>query len=691
MTVCIINKKDRQVFLIFVSSNLNNIFYMYRKKLLLLVFVAICFSMNGFSQSNYDHREAFHPLFYPTGGNEYRSASGAPGGKYWQNKADYKINCKLDTANQEVSASVELTYTNNSPDNLGFLWLQVDQNLYKKDSRATYTTTMQGGRWANGKFTDGQVIKSISVIANGKTYTPKYSVTDTRMQVWLTDELKAAGGQAKLKIEYDFDVMERGTDRMGRLKTKDGWVYEIAQWFPRMCVYDDIQGWNTMPYLGAGEFYLEYGDVEFNITVPGDLIVAGSGDLQNPAECLTAEQLKRLAAARNSDKTVVLRSKEEINDPASRPSKSNITWKFKCNNTRDVAWAASKAFIWDAARINLPSGKKCLAMSVYPAISAQQKAGNDWRRSTEYVKASIEFYSKYLFEYPYPVATNVAGIVGGMEYPGIVFCSAYASGGGLWGVTDHEFGHTWFPMIVGSNERKYAWMDEGFNTYINSLATQSFNNGEYYTVDKGANKTGDFNEKVDGLMNIPEVIQQNYLGIVAYDKPGLMLTLLREEVLGKERFDRAFREYVKRWAFKHPTPWDFFHTMENVSGEDLGWFWRSWVLNTWKLDQAVKDVKFNKEKPGDGAKITLVNNEKMPMPVTVEIKESNGNVQRINLPVEVWQRGSSYSFNVSISSPITEVILDPDRQLPDVNRGNGKWVPAPETPAPVVEEKKKSF
>jgi hypothetical protein len=642
-------------------------------KKIIFCFIAVIAVITTHAQdSKYNNREAFGPLFYPQSGNEYRTGSGEAGPKYWQNRADYKINCALDTILHRISGEVEISYTNNSPENLHFLWLQVDQNIYRKDSRASATTTQTGGRWANSKFTEGDVIKSISVEANGKNYTPKYIVTDTRMQVWLNDALKALGNNLKIKIAYQFDVPEYGTDRMGRINTKNGWIYEVAQWYPRMCVYDDLQGWNTLPYLGAGEFYLEYGDIDYSITAPANLIVVGSGELQNPQECLTPEQQKRWNNAKNSDQTVAIRSDKEVTDPNSRPKQVSCTWKFKIQNTRDVAWAASKAFIWDAAKINLPSGKKSIAASVYPIESIKK---NGWQRSTEMVKGAIEGYSKRWFEFPYPVATNVAGIVGGMEYPGIVFCGFRDSDAGLWGVTDHEFGHTWFPMIVGSNERKYAWMDEGFNTFINGISTKEFNNGEFsaasfFPADITRYVFGD---KMDGLMNIPEVIQQENLGISAYEKPSEMLNALRDVVLGPERFDAAFREYIRRWAFKHPTPWDFFHTIENVSGEDLGWFWRGWVLNTWKLDQAVKEVKYVDSKPANGSEIIIQNLEQMAMPVIVLIKEANGKEHKINLPVEVWQRGAEWTFGVPTTSEVKEVILDPDKKLPDYNRSNNSW------------------
>ncbi len=637
----------------------------------------LTFSFTGFSQeSKYDHREAFNPQFYPYPGNDYRSASGEPGPKYWQNRSDYKINVTLDTTTHKVSGDVEITYTNNSPDNLKFLWLQLDQNIYRKDSRGSATTTEAGGRWANQKFTDGYIIKSVGIESAGKMITPKYNITDTRLQVWLNETLKASGNKIKIKIAFEFEIPERGTDRMGQQKTKNGIIYEVAQWFPRMCVYDDIQGWNTMPYLGAGEFYLEFGDFDFSITAPANMIVVGSGELLNNQECMTPEQLKRWNEAKNSDKTVMLRSDKEVTDKNSRPAKSTLTWKFKINNARDIAWAASRAFVWDAARINLPSGKKSMAVSVYPVESIKK---NGWQRSTEFTKASIEHYSKMWFEYPYAAATNVAGTVGGMEYPGIVFCSYQSSGADLWGVTDHEFGHTWFPMIVGSNERKYAWMDEGFNTFINELSTEEFNDGEFSGQSFfGADLTNyTFNDKMDGLFNTPEVIQQANLGIAAYMKPSMMLIALRDVVLGKERFDNAFREYVRRWAYKHPTPWDFFHTMENVSGEDLGWFWRAWVLNTWKLDQGVKDVKYVRNDPTNGVTITIENLEKMPMPTFVLVKEENGKEHKLSLPVEIWQRGYKWTFGVNTTSKVIDVILDPDKLLPDINRSNNKMKEKP--------------
>ncbi|OOQ61818.1 M1 family metallopeptidase [Mucilaginibacter pedocola] len=642
----------------------------YQKALLLLLSVGTyaAKAQDAPPASKYDQHKVFSPLFYPEKGNLFRSASGTPGPRYWQNRADYKIDVALDTLKHRLTGSVTITYTNNSPDNLDFLWLQLDQNIIRRDSRGQATSVVEGGRFANVGFTNGFELKGVTVINKGKAEKANYLVNDTRMQIRLKDTLRTGGAKLQLKIDYAYDVAEYGTDRTGRLKTPQGWIYDIAQWYPRMEVYDDVSGWNTIPYMGASEFYLEYGNFDYTITAPASLVVVGSGELLNPTEVLTPTALKRLAAARASDKTVMIKDSAEVLAGNAYLKKPTLTWHFACKNSRDVAWAASKAFVWDAARINLSNGKKALAQSVYPITSGGVRA---WGRSTEYVKASIELYSGKWFEYTYPVATNVGGPVSGMEYPGIVFCSHQSVGGDLWNVTNHEFGHNWFPMIVGSNERKYAWMDEGFNTFINKVDTKVFNKGEYYTKDDvqgGAAYM--FSPNADAIMNTPDVIQNDYLGNAAYEKPAQGLMILREQILGEERFDYAFKKYIKRWAFKHPTPWDFFHSMDNAAGEDLSWFWNQWFLQTWKLDQGVKEIGYPDNDPSKGSLITIENLEEMAMPVTALIVEENGKSSTIKLPAEIWQRGGTWTFAYKSTSRISYVTLDPEGVLPDINPDN---------------------
>jgi hypothetical protein len=623
-------------------------------------------------KTGYDPQQVFDPQFLNAPGNEYRSGNGSPGPMYWQNKSDYAISCSLDTIQDEINGTVTITYTNNSPDALDYLWLQLDQNLFTKISRGHMSTPIGGYRFGNLQFEGGDSIHSVSLVEHGKTLTPQYLITDTRMQVMLNEPLKAKGDKVILKIAYNFRIPLDGSDRMGITKTQNGKIYQIAQWYPRMEVYDDIQGWNTLPYLGAGEFYLDYGDFDYTITVPANLIVTGSGELQNPNEVLTSTETDRLNKAKISDSKVYIITSDEIGKASTRPKSSGVlTWHYKMHQTRDVSWACSKAFIWDAARVNLPDNKKSFAMSFYP-IECSSDSG--WGRSTEYLKFSIEYYSKTYYVFPYPVASNVAGRVNGMEYPGIIFCNLHAKKGGLFGVTTHEIGHNWFPMIVGSDERKYAWMDEGFNTFINMYARENFNGGEYkesQSIKRMADIMSHPGSKP--IMTYPDVIDPRQLGTLAYYKPATGLKILRDEVVGQKRFDYAFRNYVNHWAFKHPVPMDFFRSMNDALGEDLTWFWKEWFYQNWKLDQAVDTVEYVNSDPTQGANISISNREQMIMPVIVEVKETNGKVGRVSLPVEIWQRSGKWKFHYNSTDTVTSVVIDPDNKLPDVDTSNNTW------------------
>lgn len=629
--------------------------------------------------SKYNYHDAFAPFFYTKNGTSTRSASGQPGSEYWQNRADYQLTARLIEAENEIIGSGIVTYTNNSPDKMNFVWMNLDQNLFQSDSRGNAVIPLNGSRnGARGQIFDGgHKIKSVKVVAtlNGKSTETdaKFVITDTRMQVFLPQELHSKGGIIKIKIDFSFIAPYEGSDRMGVLETKNGKIFTIAQWYPRMCVYDDINGWNTNPYLGASEFYLEYGDLDVNITVPSNHIVVCSGELLNPTAVYNTQEQKRLAQAKLSDATVIIRTPDEVSALALNPNvKTEKTWHYKIKNARDLSWASSPAFILDGAKINLPSGKKSLALSVYPIESA----GNDaWGRSTEYTKTSIENYSKRWFEFPYPVATNVAGNEGGMEYPGIVFCGWESKGEDLWGVTDHEFGHNWFPMIVGSNERLFGWMDEGFNTFINSLSSVDFNKGEYKEKPSDLHKKAETytSPNLETIMSSPDNMKEANIGLLCYSKPSSGLVILREQVLGTERFDTAFRTYVERWAFKHPAPDDFFRTMENVSGEDLSWFWRGWFQNNWRLDQGINSIKYLKNDPKKGIVISISNLEKMVMPVVLDIKTKSGIVSRVKLPVEIWQKNTDWSFKYNSTEEIENITIDPDHVFPDSNESNNVW------------------
>lgn len=630
--------------------------------------------------SNYQPADLFSPMFYPERGTGQHAPNGEPGPKYWQNRVNYHIKAAIDTASQTLTATETIDYVNNSPDALQYLWLQLDQNTYKKGARSNYYTDFTD---SIGKHTEGYQIESVAINYGDVQKKADFIINDTRMQVRLAKPVAANKGIIKLLIKYRYTIPGPFGGRTDCFDTKNGKIYEMAQWFPRMCVYDDTVGWDTLPFLGSGEFYLEYGDIDYEVTVPWNMIVAGSGELLNPNQVLTQTEINRLAKARQSDQTLMIRDANEINSPSSRPVRSGtLTWHFKMNNTRDVAFGASKAYMWDAARVNLPGGKKALAMSVYPVESQ----GNDrWGRATEYLKKSIEYFSEKWFTYPWPVAVNEAGLAGGMEYPGIVFDGIDDKTKELYWVTAHEIGHNWFPMIVGSNERRYAFMDEGFNTFIDVYAADNFNNGEYAPKRDGEYAPGGGNPANEivatlldpdapTIMTAADAVPEKYRHPVEYFKPAFGLVLLREQILGHDRFDYAFRNYIHKWAFKHPQPDDFFRSMDNGAGEDLSWFWKGWFYNNLKLDLALVGAEYVHNDPKQGLKVTVANLDQMPMPFTVEVKLRDGDKKRIQVPVEAWLQNRIVSFIIPTTTEAKSVVVDPDAALPDANRGNNGFV-----------------
>lgn len=623
-------------------------------------------------EAHYDPRVTFAPLTLPNPPSAERSVSGTPGASYWQNRADYQIRATLDPAAKTLSGVVTITYTNNSPNRLDYLWLQLDQNLYRPSSRGA----LASGRAPRGT-TDGIAIEKVELVEGKAAHAVTPIVSDTRMQVPLATPL-AAHGRITFRIRYHFAIPGEFGGRMAWGKSRDGEIFNLAQWYPRMAVYDDIRGWDPLPYL-AQEFYLEYGDFDYWVTLPANMIVAGSGALLNPAEVLTATEQTRLAKARSSDSTVDIIAPSEIGRADTRPRRTGLlTWHFRMENTRDVAFAASSAFAWDAARMNLPGGRTGLAMSVYPAES---QGNARWGRSTEYLKHAVEEYSRRWFPYPWPEAVNVAGIATGMEYPGIVFDGIDDAGKELFWITAHEIGHSWFPMIVGFDERRDAWMDEGFNTFIDIYESDAFNHGEYAPKRDSEYARGGGNP-VDEILpvladpNAPPILSradtviEKYRHPVTYFKSALGLVLLREQILGPERFDPAFRRFIAAWAFKHPKPSDFFRAMEDASGEDLSWWWRGWYVNNWTLDQAVGKIRYVGDDPAKGALVTVENRDPMVMPSTLRVTWADGTARDIRLPAETWIRQASTDVFVAGTQRIARAELDPDHKLPDRDRGN---------------------
>jgi hypothetical protein len=492
-----------------------------------------------------------------------------------------------------------------------------------------------------------------------------YIVTGTMMRVDLERPLPPRGRQV-LEIAWSFPFGSI-SNRMGLTRIDGVDVYEAGQWYPRMAVYDDVHGWNVDQYLGMGEFYLEYGKFDVSLTVPASMIVAATGVLQNPVQVLSETERSRLALARRSDSTVIIRGKDEVVESAA----GTRTWRFVADSVRDFAWAGSTDFVWDAARVN---GGRTLVMSFFPP-----SVDSVWSHATQRGKAALEHYSRKWLPYPYPTMSNVEGVEGGMEYPMIVFIDQRERADSLDRVTSHEFGHTWFPMVVGSNERRYAWMDEGFNTFINYYDWQARYPGEPNSTMTVAGqvalaRSGHEVPPITPADRVPDerVNDRGLLGWVMYNKTALALVLLRERVVGPNLFDKAFQEYIRRWSYRHPTPADFFRTMEEGVGEDLSWFWRSWFYTTEQLDQAVDSVTPATDSLG-GTFVYLSHPGPMVMPVDIELTFDNGSSLRRTLPVEIWYEGPKYRWRVSGSRHVVGVIVDPDQALPDVNRDNNAW------------------
>lgn len=651
---------------------------------LILATAALAPLAHAADDGRFDARELFAPLQLPDAPNAFRSGSGKPGPLFWQNRADYDLKASIDPATRTLSGEETITYANRSPDTLDVLWLQLDQNIYRADAKAKDVRAPRPPRpgqppkpWAPSPSTDGYRIASVEVEQGGKRVPARFLVDETRMRVDLPAPLAGNGGTLKLHVRYAYTVPGTWGGRTAITPSKNGEIYEIAQWYPRMAVYDDVRGWDTQPYLGS-EFYLEYGTFDYAVTVPWNWFIAGSGELLNPKDVLTATQQQRLEQARGSDKTVYIVKPDEVGQPSSRPTADGSkTWRFRMEHTRDVAFAASPAFVWDAARINLPDGKKSLAMSVYAAEGVGPQA---WDRSTEYVKGSIEHFSQW-YPYPWPAAINLGGHGAGMEYPGIVFDGFDDTGKGLFWISAHELGHTWFPMIVGSNERRYAFMDEGFNTFIDVYASDAFNHGEYAPKRDGEYAPGGGNP-VDEILPLladadapnllapADGISEKYRHPLTYFKGALGLVLLREQILGPARFDPAFRKYIATWAYKHPTPSDFFRFMESESGEDLGWWWRGWYFNNWQLDMGVTKAAYVDDDVSHGLVVTLESRHKLVMPATLRIELADGSHLDKRVPVETWLQQSAPRIVLPTTQKVLRVTLDPDHKLPDADRGN---------------------
>lgn len=607
----------------------------------------------------------------PTPGDR-RLGSGAPGPGYWQQRADYEIDARLHPDEERITASVRVTYHNNSPHELTYVWMQLEQNLFRSDSIGTRQRT------------PGSVMAMLwEEFDGGFTVTNLRDAAGRAMTLTAYDSLGrfdphapiGPGQVYEFSFDYEFTVPP-ALRRMGAQAVEGGKIFQLAQWFPHVCNYDDVRGWNTLPYLGAGEFYTNFGTYRVNITVPASYVVSATGLLQNPEQVLTPTQRERLGRAMTTTDPVWIIDPDEVGTPGSRPAASGeLTWRFEAEDVRTFAWAASDAFLWDAAAARVTerdgSTKVVLCQSLYPHEAEAWRPDHPSRGSTRAIQHAIEFYSGFWWPYPYPVMSNINGPEWGMEYPMIMFCGSRMNPDGMFRVTDHEVGHTWFPMMVNTNERLYMWLDEGLNSF-----------GGIYSNAAWFDRPVDINrhigqtlemitaENPQPIMTPPDKMWTGWSGPLNYRKTALGLYLLREKILGVERFDYAFNEYIRRWKFKHPQPADFFRTMEDAAGIDLAWFWRGWFFEAADFDQAVSGIF----EDGDRTIIALDNLGRMVMPVFLRLTFDDGTTEDTTVPVEVWS--SSDRWRASIRTGERTVVraeIDPEGVLPDIDRSNNVW------------------
>jgi hypothetical protein len=590
--------------------------------------------------------------------NIYRNAAGEPGQKYWQQQVDYKIKASLDEEERRLSGSQTIHYKNNSPYTLKYLWLQLDQNIFKPDSMAEVTSTFGGGSTPSNDqpakisldelrnlqfLADHQLGYQLDNIKLADGTKLKFVVVGTQMRIDLPKPLKPAES-LQFSMDFAFNIVEEdavsarsGYEHFPDDKRKGGNdIFLFAQWFPRLVAYTDYEAWTNKEFLGSGEFTLEFGDYEVEMTVPADHIVSSTGDLVNAQEVLSKEQQQRLEKAKTAKRPVFIVTEQEALENEKDDTDDSKTWRFKANNVRDFAWASSRKFIWDAKGYQQGGAEQpfVMAMSFYP-----KEGGNLWKKySTESVVHTLEVYSRFSFDYPYSVAQSVNGPVGGMEYPMITFNGprtelqkdgsrtySQAEKRFLIGVVIHEVGHIYFPMVVNSDERQWTWMDEGLNSFLDGIAGREWDPQIPWGVE-----ARDITDYMKGDHQEPIMTQSDSvtrLGPNAYTKPAVALNILRDVILGRELFDFAFKEYATRWKFKRPTPSDFFRTMEEASGVDLDWFWRGWFYSTDHVDISLDKVyklQLDTKDPDIDFERRRKEEQDKPMPIFVELNEAEG-------------------------------------------------------------------
>ncbi|MBA3658400.1 MAG: M1 family metallopeptidase [Gemmatimonadales bacterium] len=590
-----------------------------------------------------------------------RSANGRPGPKYWQQSAEYRIAAELNPLSKRLSGKGEITYHNHSPDSLPFVYVQLLQNLFSPGARHTTDVPWSvEGIELDRVAVDGRAVRASAGEGAG------YEVDGTVMKLRLPAAIKP-GGAAKFEFTWRLRVPPDGAPRGGQ----DGEVWYLSYWYPQMAVYDDINGWQTDQYLGNAEFYMGYGTYDVSLRVPAGWLMDATGTLQNAADVLSEQTRARLDSAGRTDS--VVRVVDDSDRVAGRSttadSSGKLTWRWHAENVRDFSWATSARFRWDATRASTGKGTSAIYAFYRPEMER-----SFWQEAAHDAKFSIEFYSKYLWPYPYPHMTAVDGPTscGGMEFPMMTCIGGQWNSQSLYEVITHEIGHMWFPMIVGSDEKRFAWMDEGLTQFDQSQSIRAFSKGKI--DDEAQNRQGYVDFALSGreteMMHHGDRFP-NYpaYGVAAYYKPASVLVALRG-VLGEATFDKAFREYGRRWQFKHPSPYDFFNTVEDVSGKDLTWFWRAWFFETGRLDQAIDSVA----PAGNAFAVTVENRGQVPMPIVLTVTRPGGTQDTITTRADVWLGGERRTIvRVPRGAGVKRLEIDAAHAFPDVDRSNQVW------------------
>jgi hypothetical protein len=596
-----------------------------------------------------------------------RTHKGEPGPRYWQQWAEYRLQAELNPVSKRLSGKGSIRYHNRSPDTLREIYVHLLHNLF--DPRARHNTDVP---WSVEGVSLSRVAAQGKELEAGEGEKAGYAVDGTIMQIRLPRPL-APNKSVDLEFAWKLRIPPDGAPRGGQ----DGEAFYLNYWYPQLAVYDDVNGWQTDQYLGNAEFYMGYGNYDLALTVPAGWLVNATGRLLNPEDVLSEQTRARLDSAKQSSSVVHVVTEPDRKAGVSTTSgrDGKLTWRFRADSVRDVAWAASAKYLWDAthAVTGDATGDGRPDTSAIYAFYRPEKRISHWNESARYSRHSIEFFSSYLSPYPYPHMTAVDGpnSCGGMEYPMMTCIGGQWDTLGLYEVTTHEIGHMWFPMVVGSDEKRYAWMDEGLTQFNQSQAMADFFKG---FDDEARNRRNylDFAEmgsETELMRHGDRYPSYPAYGVASYYKPATIMVALRG-VLGQETFNRALKEYLRRWAYKHPTPYDLFHTFEDVAGEDLSWFWRTWFFETWKLDQAIDTVITL----GDSLEVVLDNRGKAIMPARLAVTRTNGRVDRVPLPASVWFDGDRQETVRIVREPAIRTIeIDIDREFPDLDRSNQVW------------------